>query len=142
MDEDVEMVRSREAIWFLDARREGARFVRRERRWVYDWRSERREDLDVVVTGWEEGDGSEDDGAVSGDGGVGARRVEKSSSLAISSSRDWMVESPRWRVGSSSDSESEEVFLVWFSRFGARALLRISWSADLAKGGPEYLRGA
>ena len=50
MDEEVEMVRSREAIWFLDARREGARFVRRERRWVYDGRSERREAVDVVVT--------------------------------------------------------------------------------------------
>lgn len=91
---------------------------------------------------WEEGEGSEDEGAVSGDGGVGARRVEKSSSLAMSSSRDWMVESPRWRVGSSSDSEPEEVLLGRFLRFGARASLMISCSADLAKGGPEYLRGA
>ncbi len=135
------MVRSREAIWFFDARREGARYFRRERRWVYDWRSERGEALDVVVTAWEEGDGSEDEGAVSGDGGVGARRVEKSSSLAINSSRDWMVESPRWSVGSSSDSEPEDVFFC-FSPFGARASLMISCSADLAKGGPEYLRGA
>lgn len=94
------------------------------------------------MTAWEEEDGSEDEGAVSGDGGVGARRAEKSSSLAIKSSRDWIVESPRWRVGSSSDSESGEVFLACFSCFGARASSMISCSADLAKGGPEYLRGA
>ena len=109
---------------------------------MYDWRSERREDLDVVVTAWDDGDGSEDEGSVSGDDGVGARRVEKSSSLTIKSSRDWMVESPRWRVGSSSDSEFEEVLLGCFSCFGARASLMISCSADLGKGGPEYLRGA
>lgn len=108
---------------------------------MYDWRSERREDLDPVVNAWDDGDSSEDEGSVSG-GGVGARRVEKSSSLTIKSSRDWMVESPRWRVGSSSDSEFEEVLLGCFSCFGVRASLRIPCSADLGKRGPEYLRGA
>lgn len=93
------------------------------------------------MTAWEEGDGSGDEDAVSGDGGVGARRVEKSSSFAINSSRDWMVDSPRWKVGSSSESECGDVFLD-LSDFGARASLMISCSADLASGGPEYLRGA
>ena len=86
-----------------------------------------------MVTAWEEGDGSEDEDAISGDGGVGARRVEKSSSLAINSSSDWMVDSPRWKVGSSSESESGDVFRDRLSDFGARASLIISCSADLAR---------
>jgi len=95
----------------------------------------------LVVRAREEGEGSVDGGVVWGEGGGGARRVEKSSSLAMRSSRDWIVESPRWREGVSSESESAGGWTA-FPLLVALASLMIASSAEFASGGPEYFNGA
>lgn len=80
-------------------------------------------------------------GAPAAVGGEGARREVSSLSFARRSSSDWMVDSPRWSVGSSSESEPD-VPRVVVEGFPVLASFRISSSADLASGGPEYFRGA
>lgn len=71
----------------------------------------------------------------------GARIAEKLVSFSMISSRDWMVESPRWMVGSSSESESaDDVAGLGFPEFDFASEMMAS-RADLWRRGLESFRG-
>lgn len=76
------------------------------------------------------------------EGIVDVGRVDTSGSFAMSSSRELMVDSSRWRVGSSSEGKSARGVGGFSEVPGGLASLRISSSTDLGSADPEYFSGA